>query len=33
MIIGATGSIGSVCSRLLAQAVPDVVLVSPSRSD
>ncbi|MCU0490710.1 MAG: serine carboxypeptidase [Chloroflexaceae bacterium] len=28
MIIGATGSIGSVCARLLAQAVRDVVLVS-----
>lgn len=28
MIIGATGSIGSVCSRLLAQAILDVVLVS-----
>jgi predicted amino acid dehydrogenase len=28
MIIGATGSIGSVCSRLLAQAIGDVVLVS-----
>ena len=28
MVIGATGSIGSVCSRLLAQAVRDVVLVS-----
>lgn len=28
MVIGATGSIGSVCSRLLAQAVGDVVLVS-----
>jgi len=28
MIIGATGSIGSVCSRLLAQAIFDVVLVS-----
>ena len=28
MIIGATGSIGSVCSRLLAQAIHDVVLVS-----
>jgi predicted amino acid dehydrogenase len=28
MIIGATGSIGSVCSRLLAQAIYDVVLVS-----
>jgi predicted amino acid dehydrogenase len=28
MVIGATGSIGSVCARLLAQAVRDVVLVS-----
>lgn len=28
MVIGATGSIGSVCSRLLAQAIYDVVLVS-----
>jgi predicted amino acid dehydrogenase len=28
MIIGATGSIGAVCSRLLAQAIQDVVLVS-----
>ncbi len=28
MIVGATGSIGSVCSRLLAQAISDVVLVS-----
>jgi len=28
MIVGATGSIGSVCSRLLAQAIKDVVLVS-----
>ena len=28
MIVGATGSIGSVCSRLLAQAIFDVVLVS-----
>jgi predicted amino acid dehydrogenase len=28
MIVGATGSIGSVCSRLLAAAVKDVVLVS-----
>jgi len=27
MVIGATGSIGSVCSRLLAQAIFDVVLV------
>lgn len=29
MIIGATGSIGSVCSRLLAQAGPAVTLVAP----
>lgn len=28
MVIGATGSIGSVCSRLLAQAIGDVVLIS-----
>jgi len=28
MVVGATGSIGSVCARLLAQAVGDVVLVS-----
>lgn len=28
MVIGATGAIGAVCSRLLAQAVRDVVLVS-----
>jgi predicted amino acid dehydrogenase len=28
MIIGATGSIGAVCARLLAQAIYDVVLVS-----
>ena len=28
MIIGATGSIGSVCARMIAQAVQDVVLVS-----
>ena len=28
MVIGATGSIGAVCSRLLAQAIRDVVLVS-----
>lgn len=28
MIVGATGSIGSVCARLLAQAIRDVVLVS-----
>lgn len=28
MIIGATGSIGSVCSRLIAQAIHNVVLVS-----
>ena len=27
-ILGATGSIGAVCSRLLAQAIRDVVLVS-----
>lgn len=27
MVVGATGSIGSVCSRLLAQAIFDVVLV------
>ena len=27
MIVGATGSIASVCSRLLAQAIHDVVLV------
>ncbi len=29
MVIGATGSIGSVCSRLLAQAVPNIILVAP----
>ena len=29
MVIGATGSIGSVCSRLIAQAIGDVVLVAP----
>lgn len=29
MVIGATGSIGTVCSRLLAQAICDVVLVAP----
>lgn len=28
MIVGATGSIGAVCARLLAQAIGDVVLVS-----
>jgi predicted amino acid dehydrogenase len=28
MVVGATGAIGAVCSRLLAQAVHDVVLVS-----
>jgi predicted amino acid dehydrogenase len=28
MVVGATGSIGSVCARLLAAAVKDVVLVS-----
>ncbi|RMF70951.1 MAG: serine carboxypeptidase [Acidobacteria bacterium] len=28
MVVGATGSIGAVCARLLAQAVRDVVLVS-----
>lgn len=28
MVIGATGSIGSVCARLLAQAIFDVVLIS-----
>ncbi len=28
MIVGATGSIGSVCARLIAQAIKDVVLVS-----
>lgn len=29
MIIGATGSIGSVCSRLIAQVSQDIVLVAP----
>jgi predicted amino acid dehydrogenase len=29
MVVGATGSIGSVCARLLAQATGDVVLVAP----
>jgi predicted amino acid dehydrogenase len=29
MVIGATGSIGSVCARLLAQAVGDVIIVAP----
>jgi predicted amino acid dehydrogenase len=29
VVIGATGSIGSVCSRLLAQAIHDVVLIAP----
>jgi len=29
VVIGATGSIGSVCSRLIAQAIRDVVLVAP----
>jgi predicted amino acid dehydrogenase len=29
IVIGATGSIGSVCSRLIAQAIGDVVLVAP----
>jgi predicted amino acid dehydrogenase len=35
MVVGATGAIGSVCSRLLAAAVKDVVLVSiePARLD
>jgi len=28
MVVGATGSIGSVCSRLIAQAIFDIVLVS-----
>lgn len=28
MVVGATGSIGSVCSRLIAQAIGDIVLVS-----
>lgn len=29
MVVGATGAIGSVCARLLAKAVDEVVLVSP----
>jgi predicted amino acid dehydrogenase len=29
VVIGATGSIGAVCARLLAQAIHDVVLVAP----
>ncbi len=29
MVVGATGSIGSVCSRLLAQAIHNVILVAP----
>lgn len=29
VVIGATGAIGSVCSRLIAQAIGDVVLVAP----
>jgi predicted amino acid dehydrogenase len=29
VVIGATGAIGSVCSRLIAQAIQDVVLVAP----
>jgi predicted amino acid dehydrogenase len=29
VVIGATGSIGSVCARLLAQAIGDVVLIAP----
>jgi predicted amino acid dehydrogenase len=29
VVIGATGSIGAVCARLLAQAVRDVVLIAP----
>lgn len=29
MVIGATGSIGSVCCRLLAQAIHNVILVAP----
>jgi predicted amino acid dehydrogenase len=28
MIVGATGSIGAICARLLAQAISDVVLIS-----
>ncbi len=29
MVVGATGSIGAVCSRLLAQAGPSIILVAP----
>jgi predicted amino acid dehydrogenase len=29
VVIGATGSIGAVCSRLIAQAIGDIVLVAP----
>ncbi|MBI3943850.1 MAG: serine carboxypeptidase [Chloroflexi bacterium] len=29
VVVGATGSIGSVCARLLAQALKDVVLIAP----
>lgn len=29
MVVGATGSIGAVCSRLLAQAAPNITLVAP----
>jgi predicted amino acid dehydrogenase len=29
VVVGATGAIGAVCSRLLAQAIQDVVLVAP----
>ncbi len=29
VVIGATGSIGSVCARLLAQAVHDIVIIAP----
>ncbi|RRR65787.1 MAG: serine carboxypeptidase [Candidatus Viridilinea halotolerans] len=29
VVIGATGSIGAVCARLLAQAVGDVILIAP----
>jgi predicted amino acid dehydrogenase len=29
VVVGATGAIGAVCSRLLAQAIRDVVLVAP----
>jgi predicted amino acid dehydrogenase len=29
VVIGATGSIGAVCARLLAQAIGDVVLIAP----